>query len=785
MTESPSLRWSMLFLCGVVSILAASCGSGIDGEPALPAPDRPVPQPPETIRLAREFPFADSEIGPVHLTFDDPTQWRVLLTGWNDFTQCATDEPGCLLVGSSGVIEVPIVQPRDLSCTFRLTVPDPGKSKTKPRMETRWNGRTLSASDLSGGEQETTLTIPASWQRRGSNCLEIVPSIPTPANVPPEELGRYRIRFREVRFHPTPAASAIRPATAGEDRWIQGPGTIATFYPRLPESAVLRGEGKVQWKDALSISEATGQIALSLLDEEGNESILKSWFVNSHSSPPSLELEEDLQQPKHSFCALSFSFAWSATPESAMGEIAPPVQIEWSGLRIEGVTPEAASAEVMDATRKRYNVLIVLFDALRADHTSLTEGSGMITPQIERLASEGAYFPQAFSQSSWTRTSVTTYLSSLYPWVHRVMSHEDKLPPSIPYLPEILRREGYHTTFIANNVTIEPETWGFDRGFDRTKVVYQTPGYDAAEDRAEFVWKNILKPCLDDPGGVPFFLYLHELNPHDPYDPPAPFDRMYDPDYAGSIDGSTDTLDAVSKHRKEISPADLRFINSLYRGEISYMDRFLGHILDYLKDSGLDETTLVVFLADHGEEFMEHGRLRHAQSLYEEVLHVPLIFSLKGVIPPGARPSETARLIDLPPTLLDLLGLEIPAEMQGRSLLPEMLSSGEEGDEQPAFASLGLGDHDWLSVRYRNWKLIGRKIGDQSRRWFLYNLQNDPKEQVNLWGSHPAIGKGLRKLLEIRMAEDRQHSLMQPDVEPVESIPEEQMEALRAMGYVD
>jgi arylsulfatase A-like enzyme len=770
----------MLFLCGVVSILAASCGSGIDRQPALPAPDRAAPQPPESIRIAREFPFADSETGPVDLTFDDPAQWRVLLAGWNDFTQCATDEPGCLLVGSSGVMEVPIVQPRDLSCTLQLAVPDPGKSKTKPRMEIRWNGRTLNTADLVKGEQEIALTIPASWQHRGPNRLEIVPSNPMPANVPPKDFARYRVRFREVRFSPSAAAAALRPATAGEDRWIQGPGTVATFYPKLPESPVLRGEGKIQWKSAPSISKATGRIALSLLDEAGNERIVKSWFLNDHLRSPSIELDEDLQQPKHSFLRLV-----SLLPGMPLRKIPPPVQIEWSGVRIEGATPEAASAAIVDATRKRYNVLIVLFDALRADHTSLADGSGTITPQIERLATEGAYFPRAFSQSSWTRTSVTTFMSSLYPWVHGVMSHGDKLPPSNHYLPEVLRQAGNHTTFIVNNVMIEPETWGFDRGFDRTKVVYQIPGYEAAEDRAEFVWKNILKPCLDDPGGVPFFLYLHELDPHDPYDPPAPFDRMYDPDYAGSIDGSTDTLDAVNKHRMEIGPADLHFINSLYRGETSYMDRFLGHILDYLKDSGLAETPLVVFLADHGEEFMEHGRLRHAQSLYEEVLHVPFIFSLQGVIPPGVRPAGTARLIDLPPTILDLLGLEIPAEMQGRSLLPEMLVPGEEADEQPAFANLGLGDHDWLSVRYRNWKLIGRKIGDRFRRWFLYDLQSDPGEQINLWGSQPAVGKGLRRLLEIRMAKDRQHALAPPDIEPIETIPEEQMEALRAMGYLD
>lgn len=765
-------------------LLASSCGGG-ERQPALPEPLQEVRKSSRPLLLAEDLPFADFENGPVSLTFDDPSQWRVLLAGWNDFTQCATDEPGCLLVGSSGAIEVPVVQPRDLSCILRLAVPDPGKSKTKSRLEIRWNGQMLDTAALNAGEQELTLLLPASRQHRGPNRLELIPIVPIPENAPPEDSGKYRIRFLEVRFEPSGVASAIQTATVDEDRWLQPPGTVVTFYPTLSPWAVLRGKGTIHWKNRPSLPDATGQIAIGLLDEEGNERVIRSWSVNAQSSVSSIELDEDLQQPKDTFCALSFSFAWDASPEKAFRETSHSIQIEWSDLRIESATPEAAPPAVVDATRKRYNVLIVLFDALRADHTSLTERSGMSTPQIERLANEGAYFSNAFSQSSWTRTSVATYLSSLYPWVHRILSHEDKLPQSIPYLPEILRQEGYHTTLIVNNIMIEPEIWGFDRGFDRIRVVYRTPGYEAAEDRAEFVWRNILKPCLDDPGGVPFFLYLHELDPHDPYDPPPPFDRLYDPDYAGSIDGSTDTLDAVSKHRRKISPADLRFINSLYRGETSYMDRFLGQILDYLKASHLDETTLIVFLSDHGEEFMEHGRLRHAQSLYEEVLHVPLIFTLPGVIPPGARLSDAARLIDLSPTILDLLGLEIPPEMQGQSLLPRMLSPETEYGELPAFGTLGLGDHDWLSVRYRNWKLIGRKIGGQFRRWFLFDLQTDPGEQINLWGSQPAVGKGLQKMLERRMAEDRQIPGPQPEQIPIEHIPEEQLEALRAMGYLN
>jgi len=241
-----------------------------------------------------------------------------------------------------------------------------------------------------------------------------------------------------------------------------------------------------------------------------------------------------------------------------------------------------------------------------------------------------------------------------------------------------------------------------------------------------------------------------------------------------------------------LGEADVRYLRSQYAGEVAYMDRFLGGILGRLDERGLAEETLVVFVSDHGEEFLEHGAWGRGSSAYQPVLQVPMILSLPGVLPEGSRPRFHAQLHDLAPTILDLLGLEAPPEMQGRSLLPLLTASDDYEPRRPTFArSLHRlrGRDPRLSgvdsVRFGDWKLVrdSRGFGGQLVQSFaLFDLADDPDERIDRWPSEPVVGHTLRQMLEWHGYEGAHRLAAEPRT--AETDPETE-QALRELGYLE
>ncbi len=382
----------------------------------------------------------------------------------------------------------------------------------------------------------------------------------------------------------------------------------------------------------------------------------------------------------------------------------------------------------------KFNLIVIAVDTLRPDHLGCYGYKRSTSPGIDRLAADGVLCENAMSQSPWTLPSFATVFTSLYPAQHGAVKLSNGMRTSFPTLAEILKDDGYATGAVVNAPVLKPMN-RVNRGFDfynfvplRTRV-------------ADGTTSDVLG-WIDGMGDQPFFMFAHYFDPHRPYSPPAPYHRVFDPDYDGRIGDSFD-LEGFNAPKPELfsqmkvlTPADWNHIEALYDGEIAFTDREIGRLLEGLRDRDLVKNTLIVFLSDHGEEFNDHGGFGHGHSLYNELIKVPLIFSLPGVLPRNASLARQVRLLDVMPTVLDILDIQPDADFEGVSLKPLLLGEGavdeKEGTLLPpdvAYAEATTGNPESKTVMRYPWKLI-YNMG--TKQMSVYNLAEDPGEQRDL-----------------------------------------------------
>jgi arylsulfatase A-like enzyme/Flp pilus assembly protein TadD len=357
------------------------------------------------------------------------------------------------------------------------------------------------------------------------------------------------------------------------------------------------------------------------------------------------------------------------------------------------------------AAANQPNVILITLDTVRADRMGFLGSKLGLTPQLDALASQGVVFEHAYSQAPITPVSHATILTGTYPQYHGIRNFGDRLPPSVPFLPEILRAEGYQTGAFVGSIILDPKNGfasGFERGFDVYNAGFhrQKTGErrEASMQRRGDVTLGHVLEWLGQRRGKPFFLWFHLWDAHDPYNPPEPFRS--------------------------------RFPGAPYNGSIAYVDATVGKLLDYLRSQGLYDDALIAVAADHGESLGDHGELTHSIFLYDSTIHVPLLLKLPGKRFVGQRVNVAASLVDLAPTVLEALGQKPPPSMQGRSLLP--LIGNPHPEIRPSFAT---GDH---SERSFGWSaLVSLRVGNQvfvrAPSPELYDLASDPGEKTNLY----------------------------------------------------
>jgi arylsulfatase A-like enzyme/Flp pilus assembly protein TadD len=404
------------------------------------------------------------------------------------------------------------------------------------------------------------------------------------------------------------------------------------------------------------------------------------------------------------------------------------------------------------AAANQPNVILITLDTVRADRMGFLGSKYGLTPQLDALASQSVVFERAYSQAPITPVSHATILTGTFPQYHGIRNFGDRLPPSVPFLPEILHGQGYHTGAFVGSIILDPKNGfasGFERGFDVYNAGFhrQKTGErrEASMQRRGEVTLGYVLEWLGTQQGSPFFLWFHLWDAHDPYNPPEPFRS--------------------------------RFPGAPYNGSIAYVDATVGKLLDYLRDQGLYDNALIAVAADHGESLGEHGELTHSIFLYDSTIHVPLLLKLPGNRFAGQRVNATASLVDLAPTLLEALGQTPPPAMQGHSLLP--MIGNPHPENRP---SLATGDH---SERSFGWSaLVSLRVGKQlfvrAPLPELYDLASDPGAKTNLYRVNRVAALRLASQLDnfVKRVSTGAPQVLQ------DGLDEKSREQLSALGYV-
>ena len=423
------------------------------------------------------------------------------------------------------------------------------------------------------------------------------------------------------------------------------------------------------------------------------------------------------------------------------------------------------------------NLIIYLIDALRADHLGCYGYPPPTSPHFDRFAAEAVLFDDAQAQSSWTRPAVASLFTGLWPQLHGANDRDEVLSGEAVTLAEVFRMAGYSTAAVIANGNIDI-VFGLAQGFNYYKYLQQVRVGDALA-RSEHVNEAVSHWLDRRPSERPFFLYIHTIDPHLPYDPPQPYrgrfaGRISDPEL-----GSLKSIDSLNSDKNKMTPEVLKGLTGLYDAEIAANDAAFGALVADLKERGLYDSSVIVVLSDHGEELFDHRGFSHGNTLFEEVLRVPLAIRFPDRRPPR-RVASVVEQVDLMPTLLEYLGLEPPAAIQGRSFLP-LCGPGEmTGWKDRAVAYLHLKERRGTSYLDGNWKLLLRPKSGGVRS-SLYNRREDRREHVDLANQEPELVESLRALLGKLLGEA---GPALDSGQPVDEHDRELREQLKALGYI-
>ena len=451
----------------------------------------------------------------------------------------------------------------------------------------------------------------------------------------------------------------------------------------------------------------------------------------------------------------------------------------------------------VEVDSRKPNVLIVLIDALRADRLGSYGYQRDTSPNIDKVAKEGWRFTSAISQAPWTQPSVASLITGLYvrqtsisggSWEDQEREGAvlvDTLSAGHWTLAEQLASIGYETAAFGKNHHLLPEL-GFAQGYETYDWLQPFRVGDLPKIfrrfRPEFAGDLVARRIddhfidwVDANEDRRFFAYLHHINVHWPYRSPAPFSGMYTKTPSPENFNSTKFMPNTVKRLKEVpgatlDPATLRAMSDAYDEGIRYVDDSLGKMFDALARRGLYDNTLIIIVADHGEEFLEHGLLGHGESLYDELIRVPLIVKFPCPGPYCSPRTVTSQVesVDIFPTVMGVIGKEPPADLVGRNL------AAVTADSEVAYSELNSS----IALRTPDWKLIYDEKGDSTR---LYNLKEDPREANDLANSEPALRKVLlARVLDFGATHQKGASAHSDTVEADEAM----LENLKALGYV-
>jgi arylsulfatase A-like enzyme len=585
------------------------------------------------------------------------------------------------LAGTQSVLEVPLTAPQASAQTLTLHL----KSPTRQTVRASVGGKPSPAVPLHEGWQSATVQLPAGALVEGEN--KIVLTFAQSGTLAGQKASA-AVEWIQVGGSAPDAA----PVTSGQDGLLLPKDGGLAWYVQVPAGGTLVASG-----------------------DAGGCSVRV--HARAHGKP-------------------ALDATWTSGQPVDLAPLAGQIaRLELSAEGAACTTARLTSAQLVDrdpAPAVRYdkrpsNVIIWLTDSTRADKYRVYNPKSRVeTPVMDAFAKRATVFKVGYVQGNESRVSHASLFTAMYPAQHKFIAEKAKLNPQFLTLPEAVKPTGRTTVGFMGNGFIDA-FWGFGEGWDLLKNhIHDGGGLRAADLRqAAQAWldKNVTRP---------FLLYIGTIDAHVSWRAHEPWIAKYDPEpYQGPfVKACLDPqLDKIVAGQMKINERDKQRIEALYDSDVSYNDQQFGKLLEYLEKSGHLEDTMIVLIADHGDEMYEHGKIGHGQSLHEELVHIPFVISYPPLFPAGKTVEEGVELIDVMPTILDALGGKPAADAQGESLVPLAQGVGA-GYPRPAIASQYELAH---TMRLGRWKLWVGGSGDLK----LIDAASDPLGKNELESQRP------------------------------------------------
>jgi len=767
-TSNRKSRGPLLLICGALLLVLAGCGEPESAEPGGSL---------DLLPLAR---WADPATGrsspPIRFLADESSP--LLGPGWKMRPDSGDDAATAVSNGPHASLHFPLCPANSGDAVIRLRLCDPeGAGEAATGVIVTFNGRKVKRTIPGDVWTDHRLVLPAAWFHQGVNELVL--------NGQP---GRTAIQWLDLAL-PGPEVHVTAGDTTRRALVSAAPLVIDLAGP-LPAGARLcfflamnpRPAPPAAAKTSYRLEGCRPDGEWELLFEKGSREPCDEYFTWRHGgwSDQVVSLARLAGGPAR----LRLSGGGSL---GAWGSLA----LSWPGT---GTAPEAVTAEGP-------NLILILADTLRADRLGAAGSAHRLTPCLDALAAESVLFRDTLAQAPSTVPSVSSFFTGRYFHCLTLWVDQHSLPLAVPLFAETLSENGCRTLAVVSNPLLLPET-GFARGFDEYHHLRGTARrFHGREEMpvhqpAEAVNARFLQ-CLPSLAGGRFFAFLHYMDPHDPY--PVEGEGGADPRFSGGrLDGlpwegwlGPATKEILDHGESSIVAEDREMVARAYDNGVRRFDRQLGLLLAELRRRGLLSNTVVAVVADHGEEFFEHGLLGHGHTIYDELLRVPALvrFPRQSGFPRPSLVSRRAELLDVAATLLDVMGAGPPQGHDGQSLLP--LLNGEAGAEPGSVRFFETRDRPWvgpplngnlIGVESDGWKLIRDRMSLEER---LFHLRSDPGETSDLMALHPEKALAMRRRLE-RWIDG--HQPLEPGADGGRrssgEVAEREVEALKALGYI-
>jgi len=739
--SSVTLLIFLALACG----LAAACGgrrpppSGLDAAAAQaarpPAPVAPAaPPPPPPVDLAGYRTAIDLITNRIHavshregrLVIDAgaPDFLKYIDGNWKTswyLNEKDQGKPAALVANISSLLFVPIDGDGDgvaaaggapgdtlLSFTGRALAP-------KQKVSIFANEKPVATLELDGVAKRHNVTIPAAALKIGDNRLRLTfhgagmlaGGRRSAAALTGFTLGAASLG--PATFDPTPVA--VREVSLAGTRKralvIPGKGSRLSFYLQVPEAA---------------------RLAMAVGAPGGEAKVLVRVAVDGQ---PARIVYEGRAGKEWADAAVDLAAAGGRAARIDL--IARGGEVVWGDPR---VVVEAAPRPPAGTPKRFDHIFVWMVDTLRADKMRVYNPKTRVqTPNYDAFAADSTRFEWAQVPGTWSLPSHASLLTGVYPSVHKAVAHEARLSKDVPFVAEEMKKAGFKTAMFSSNGYVSAK-WGFERGWD----AYRNFIRESLPNGADYLWKTA-KPWVMAGLRKPEFAYLATVEPHVIYNPKKQFlIKYWNKPYKGPIKPAKSgvQLGFIKSGKLKINDNDKAYLEALHDGEITESDAIFATFIADLKSSGLYDRSVIMVVSDHGDEFWEHGSLGHGHSVYQELVHIPLIIHAPGVFPKGKVVNADVEVMDVYSTLLDLAGIKQGPGVQGTSLVG--LATDEVGrSPRAAFTIDGQLARGLKVARYRLVHLGGQRIE-------LYDELEDRREQKNLAADHPIALRQMRNV---------------------------------------